>query len=104
MCPEILLNTGHDLTADLWAMGCLIFEILSGRPPFSVKSGNQLEIYRNILNGIDALEFPDRISRTPRHLSRNFVAKRRESDSELEKMELKKLKSKNGKRIPIIPI
>lgn len=35
-------------------------------------------------------------------LSRNFVAKRRESDSELEKMELKKLKSKNGKRNPII--
>ena len=67
VCPEILLNTGHDLTADLWALGCLIYEILSGKPPFSSRSGNQLEIYRNILNGIDALEFPDRIGRTPRH-------------------------------------
>ena len=75
VCPEILLNTGHDLTADLWAMGCLIFEILSGRPPFSVKSGNQLEIYRNILNGIDALEFPDRISRTPRHFIKKLCRK-----------------------------
>lgn len=35
VCPEILLNTGHDLTADIWALGCLIFELLSARPPFT---------------------------------------------------------------------
>jgi len=68
VCPEILLNTGHDLTADLWALGCLIFELLSGKPPFSCKTGNQIEIYKNILGGIDALIFPERIQRTPRHV------------------------------------
>jgi len=35
---------------------------------FSCKTGNQIEIYKNILGGIDALIFPERIQRTPRHV------------------------------------
>lgn len=68
VCPEILLNTGHDLTADIWALGCLIFELLSARPPFTCTTGNQLDVYKKILTGIDAVEFPERIGRTPRHV------------------------------------
>ena len=45
VCPEILLNTGHDLTADIWALGCLIFELLSARPPFT-----EVVILRDQLN------------------------------------------------------
>ena len=38
MAPEILDNTGYDFSVDWWALGTLIYEMLSGEPPFKQKS------------------------------------------------------------------
>ena len=35
MAPEVLVNDGHDLKVDIWALGVLLFEFLHGYPPHS---------------------------------------------------------------------
>ena len=45
--PEMLLNKGYDTRVDIWAIGVLIFELLSGEPPFK-KDTHSIE--DNIIN------------------------------------------------------
>ncbi len=34
LSPEMILGRGHDLSADWWSLGILIFEMLAGYTPF----------------------------------------------------------------------
>jgi serine/threonine protein kinase len=34
MAPEFVLSTGYDKGVDLWALGCIVFEMYTGRNPF----------------------------------------------------------------------
>ena len=53
--PEILLGTGHDHTSDWWALGILIYEMLTGIPPFYDKNRNKM--FLNIERG--KIRWPD---------------------------------------------
>ena len=58
---EIISNTGHNVAADYWSLGILVFELLSKRTPFRAK--DDLAIYEGILRGIHSIQFPYKISR-----------------------------------------
>lgn len=36
LAPEMITGDGHTKAVDLWALGCLIFEMLAGRTPFVI--------------------------------------------------------------------
>ncbi|XP_045036539.1 cGMP-dependent protein kinase, isozyme 2 forms cD4/T1/T3A/T3B isoform X2 [Daphnia magna] len=61
VAPEVILNKGHDISADYWSLGVLMFELLTGTPPFT--GSDPMKTYNIILKGIDAVDFPRNITR-----------------------------------------
>ncbi len=38
MAPEIFKETGFKLDVDVWALGCLVYALFVGKPPFNAES------------------------------------------------------------------
>ncbi|XP_047307233.1 serine/threonine-protein kinase AtPK2/AtPK19-like [Impatiens glandulifera] len=58
MSPEIILGKGHDKAADWWSVGILLFEMLTGKPPFC--GGNRDKIQQKIVK--DKIKLPSYLS------------------------------------------
>ena len=54
LAPELLLGHGYTKTVDWWTLGVLLYEMLTGLPPFYDENTN--EMYRKILQ--EPLQFP----------------------------------------------
>ncbi|KAG6149810.1 hypothetical protein E4U28_007082 [Claviceps purpurea] len=54
LAPEVIQNKGHTTAVDWWALGILIYEFLTGYPPFWHQ--NPIEIYKQIIG--KPLTFP----------------------------------------------
>jgi len=54
LAPELLLGQGYTKSVDWWTLGVLLYEMLTGLPPFYDENTN--EMYRKILQ--DPLHFP----------------------------------------------
>jgi serine/threonine protein kinase len=52
MAPEILKRTGYNKSADIWSFGCLVIEMLTGKPPWTTLSANFEEIIGLITSNI----------------------------------------------------
>lgn len=48
LAPEMIKQSGHDKSLDIWNLGVLLFELLTGSPPF--EGANQSILFENILN------------------------------------------------------
>lgn len=55
MAPEIIQNKKYDAKADLWSVGAILFQLVTGRPPFDGNS--QFQLFQNILTSTE-LQFP----------------------------------------------
>lgn len=56
MAPEILRYERYDAKADLWSVGTVLYEMVTGRPPF--RASNHVELLRKIENADDHIKFP----------------------------------------------
>ena len=43
--PEIVLGNQYDHGVDMWSLGCIIYELLTGKPLFPAKDENELLEY-----------------------------------------------------------
>lgn len=55
MAPEILRYERYDAKADLWSVGTVLYEMVSGRPPF--RASNHVELLRKIESAEDQIRF-----------------------------------------------
>ena len=47
LAPEMVTKSGHNESVDIWALGVLIFEMLTGRTPFNY-TGDRIQLFNNI--------------------------------------------------------
>ncbi len=78
MSPEQIRNETLDARSDLYSFGCVIFELVSGRPPFTGTSPDEL-LQRHLKAPIPSLlAVSDSVSEEFAALVARTMAKRRE--------------------------
>ncbi|KAL5711494.1 non-specific serine/threonine protein kinase [Ranunculus cassubicifolius] len=71
MAPEIVLGKGHDKAADWWSVGVLLFEMLTGKPPFI--GGNREKIQKKIIK--DKIKLPSFLTSEAHSLLKGLLQK-----------------------------
>ncbi|KAB7494327.1 Serine/threonine-protein kinase PLK1 [Armadillidium nasatum] len=69
IAPEVLNKLGHSYEADVWAMGCIMYALLVGQPPFETDSLK--ETYSRITS--NKYVIPPLISESGRNLIRRLL-------------------------------
>jgi len=72
LAPEILENKGHGKAVDWWSLGTLIYEMLTGLPPFYDQ--NMQRMYDKILNA--PLRFPSFMSAEAKDLLTGLLTRK----------------------------
>jgi aurora kinase len=80
LSPEMVQNEPHDHTVDTWAVGVLLYEMLTGRPPFA--ASNQMKALSRITN-VD-LQVPETVSLLARDLIVKILVRDRKKRLTLE--------------------
>jgi serum/glucocorticoid-regulated kinase 2 len=71
LAPEVLKGQGHGTAVDWWSLGTLVYEMLTGLPPFYSQNINIM--YQKILNG--ELRFPPYLSEQAQSLFEGLLTR-----------------------------
>ncbi|OQV15228.1 Serine/threonine-protein kinase PLK1 [Hypsibius exemplaris] len=64
LAPEILMKKGHSFEVDTWSVGCIVYTLLVGHPPF--ETTKLADTYDKIKK--NDYKIPDRLSNSAKHL------------------------------------
>lgn len=59
MAPEVVLKHGHSFSADIWSLGCVMIEMIAGRPPWSNLSRESKQVLKLIATPNNYPQFPE---------------------------------------------
>jgi len=71
LAPEMVSGQGHDCAVDYWALGVLLYELLTGSPPFTGQT--QVEILSKIVEGKRHVHFPPEMPDEARALIKKLL-------------------------------
>lgn len=71
--PEVIASIGHTNAVDWWTLGILLYELLSGAPPF--ESPNPMQVYSKVMKGIHRVPFPKKCQGTAEILIKSLLKK-----------------------------
>ncbi|GCB67433.1 serine/threonine-protein kinase PLK2b [Scyliorhinus torazame] len=80
LSPEVLNKQGHGCESDIWALGCVMYTMLLGRPPF--ETTNLKETYKCIREA--RYSMPSTLSPSAKQLIANMLAKNPEDRPSLD--------------------
>mmetsp|Transcript_51661 Transcript_51661/g.102699 ORF Transcript_51661/g.102699 Transcript_51661/m.102699 type:complete len:379 (-) Transcript_51661:64-1200(-) len=69
MAPEVIRNKRSDFRSDMWSFGCMVFQVLTGLPPFH--ANHLAKVYKRALKG--RLAFPSGIDSVAQDLVQRIV-------------------------------
>lgn len=62
MAPEVIAGKGYTFTADLWSLGIILFQFLTGYVPYGELAEDPIDIYQEIMT--TTLKIPPIINNT----------------------------------------
>lgn len=69
LAPEVILSKGYGKSVDWWSLGVLIYEMVSGYPPFY--ADQPIQIYEKIVSG--KVKYPPQLSDKVKDLLKNLL-------------------------------
>eukprot|EP00826_Nyctotherus_ovalis_P059266 TRINITY_DN8222_c0_g2_i1.p1 TRINITY_DN8222_c0_g2~~TRINITY_DN8222_c0_g2_i1.p1 ORF type:complete len:310 (-),score=65.62 TRINITY_DN8222_c0_g2_i1:336-1265(-) len=65
MAPEVIENATASKAADIWSLGCLMFEMSTGSPPWAQSASDPEKVLRRILKSPNGPELPSDVLSLP---------------------------------------
>ena len=73
MAPEVIKNERYSYSVDWWGLGCIIYEMIEGQPPFRNRKEKvkRDEVEKRILEG--QFKFSDKFSEDAKDITKQFL-------------------------------